>query len=88
MTPSEILLLRKIKSAEIKQSRIAANICKVRLAKESGLSRPTIDRIENGEEPWSVDSEILYVDAVNRLVAKKKCIIKAGNISQYLSLTT
>jgi DNA-binding XRE family transcriptional regulator len=72
MTPGEILLLRKIRSDQIKQTRITANICKIKLSKEAGISRPTIDRIEKGEEPWSVNSELLYIQGVANLVSIKK----------------
>jgi predicted transcriptional regulator len=41
-------------------------ITKSDLSRKSGLSRACIDRIESGIKPWNVDSEIIYIETLNK----------------------
>jgi DNA-binding XRE family transcriptional regulator len=69
MTTGEIQLLRQLKSAEIKQHRMAAGICKSELARQTGLCRQTIDVIERGERAWTVDTEIIYLQGITKILS-------------------
>jgi transcriptional regulator with XRE-family HTH domain len=67
MTPQEIRGLRKKKSDELKALRLSKNITKSKISRETGLSRHTINRLEGGEEDWSMTSEIIYRQALDKL---------------------
>jgi DNA-binding XRE family transcriptional regulator len=47
----------------MKDAREKGRVSKVELAKATGISRQTIDRIERGGT-WGVDVEILYLHAL------------------------
>lgn len=72
MTPAQILALRRLRSEQLKQSRIAANICQVDLSQLTGLSRQTIFTIERAKKSWTIDSEIMYTEGVKTLTSTKK----------------
>ena len=64
---NSILTSIRIKRAEyLRSTRIESNITKSDLSRKSGLSRKCIDRIESGIKPWNVDSELIYIETLNK----------------------
>ena len=57
----EINELRKKRGAQLKEKRESSNISKSQLSRRTGISRSTIDRIENGKGSWNIDTELLYI---------------------------
>ena len=57
----ELNELRKTRGEQLKAQREVGNISKSQLSRRSGISRSTIDRIENGEGSWNIDTELLYI---------------------------
>lgn len=64
MTPSQLLFERKKRGEALMFTRKKLGLSKLALANKSGLSRPTINRIENGTGSWSIETEIIYVNAL------------------------
>ena len=67
MTQEEIQSERKKRSVELRKRREETGIGQRAFAKLSGLSWPTIVRIEGGKKEWRVDSELMYLAALNSL---------------------
>jgi DNA-binding XRE family transcriptional regulator len=64
MTPTELIAARKKRAEVLRARRINARISKAIFSKQTGLSRTTIDIIESGQKPWNIDSEIIYMHAL------------------------
>lgn len=60
MTPDQIESLLKIRSEVLKKLRRSKRITKIQVAEQTGLSRNTINTLENGSAGWNVVSEIIY----------------------------
>lgn len=78
MLPTELFALRKLRSDELKQIRIAKNITKESLAEKATISRKTIDRMESGKHSYGIDSEILYLNALETVQRSLKTIYGMG----------
>lgn len=65
MSPIELSTLRKKRAAALLFTRKKLKITKLKLSQQTGLSRPTIDRIESGEYSWSIDTEMIYLSGLN-----------------------
>ena len=61
MTPEELTKFRNLRAAAIKRARISQGITKKKLFELSGISRQTIDRIENNTGPWGADVEMILI---------------------------
>jgi len=70
MNREEIQSERKKRSAELRNLRLSKGVSQERLIAISGLSWPTITRIESGAKEWRIDSEIMYINALNSLTDK------------------
>jgi transcriptional regulator with XRE-family HTH domain len=70
MTLQEVQEERKRRSENMRNLRLSKGISQEKLAQISGLSWPTIVRIENGKKEWRIDSEIIYIKALNSLTDK------------------
>lgn len=57
---------RKARANNLRLIRMSYEITKSDLSRKSGLSRACIDRIESGIKPWNVDSEIIYIETLNK----------------------
>lgn len=66
MKEQELKEERKRRASNLKLLRIRFEKCKIKFSEKSGLSRVTIDRIENGESV-NYDSIIIYESLVNKL---------------------
>jgi len=55
---------RRKRSKYLKDLRENADISKKKLSRTSGLDKSTIIRMEKGEESWTIDSEIQFIDAI------------------------
>jgi transcriptional regulator with XRE-family HTH domain len=64
MNQKDIEKQRIEKGRFLANKRISANITKKALSLKTGLSRNTIDRIENGSTSWTVDTEMLYLNGL------------------------
>ena len=65
MSPIELSTLRKKRAAALLFTRKKLKITKLKLSQQTGLSRPTIDRIESGEYSWSIDTEMIYLSGLH-----------------------
>ena len=73
MTPAQLQSFRIDRSKQLRCLRENLDITKKKLIQLSGLSYPIINRIESGCEGWSVDSEIIYTEALRQLENKRMC---------------
>ena len=64
MTQNDIITSRVKIGKLLKERRLSLKITKMCLSKSSGLSRPTIDAIENAKKAYSIDSYIIYLEAL------------------------
>jgi len=64
MSPIELSDLRKKRASALLFARKRLRITKLKLSQVTGLSRPTIDRIESGEYSWSIDTEMIYLSGL------------------------
>jgi transcriptional regulator with XRE-family HTH domain len=71
MTLQEIQTERKKRSDAMRRLRKSKGISQQKLAQISGLSWPTIVRIEKGEQEWRIDSELIYLATLNNLQLDK-----------------
>lgn len=60
MKDQELKIERKLRACNLKMLRIKFEPRKNKFSKLSGLTRPTIDRIEKGDESVNFDSIIIY----------------------------
>lgn len=60
LNPDAILEVRKLIGAHIRDLRIAKGLTQEDLAKEMGISRSTIAKIENGKWAFSVDTIVEF----------------------------
>lgn len=65
MNSLDVIHARLQRAEVLRATRKAYRISKMSLAKRSGLSRNTIDRIEKGTTSWTVDTERIYLDGLN-----------------------
>ena len=64
MKPEELTKERKIRGMALRAQRLARKFNKMQFARKAGLSRFTINRIESGSESWTINSDILYLNAL------------------------
>lgn len=64
LTSKEIFDERKKRSERLTQLRKSSGLTQEELSKRSGLSRVTIREIEKNNRCWSIDTEILYISAL------------------------
>lgn len=64
MEPKDLLFARRLRSAALKEARIAAGYQKEIFAHKIGITRQTIDRIESSRGSWTADTEIIYLHAL------------------------
>lgn len=63
--------IRKQRSCELKRLRLDAGLTQIDLGKKANIAHTTIRAIETSSHAWSIDSEILYIQAcVNHLKTK------------------
>lgn len=62
-----ICKLREKRAAELKKLRKQKRITQEKLSQLAGITRSTISKLENGEDSWNADSEMLYLAALNSL---------------------
>lgn len=67
MTLQEVQKERKRRSEVMRNLRLSKGISQEKLAQISGLSWPTIVRIEKGDKEWRIDSEIIYLKTLSNL---------------------
>lgn len=67
LTPNQLLEMRKRRGENFKKERKTLRVSVLELSSLTGLSRPTISRIESGTGSWCVDSELIYQNALNSL---------------------
>jgi len=60
--------LRKKRSEELKKIRKAKRVSITELHKMSGLGRDTISNLENGDNSWNADTEIIYLETLRLIV--------------------
>lgn len=72
MNIKDLNLVRLKRSAELKQMRLGASIGKTQMSQLSGLHLATIYRMESGYVQWHIDSEIIYINAIEKHMAQKK----------------
>lgn len=72
MNTKDLNLVRLNRSAQLKQMRLSASIGKTEMSQLSGLHLATIYRIESGDVQWHIDSEIIYVNTIEKYMAQKK----------------
>lgn len=61
MHPIDLLKARKLRAEALKTARTEAGINKNTMATNMGISRRTLDNIENNHLFWGVDVEIMYL---------------------------
>jgi len=66
MTPKELSAARKDRCENLRKLRIHHNITIWQLHKISGLSFSTVRRIESGDYNISINTEIIYLDAIKK----------------------
>lgn len=64
MDPKELLFVRRLRSAAMKEAREKAGFQKEIFANKIGLTRQTIDRMESSRGSWNADTEIIYLHAL------------------------
>lgn len=64
MIQKEIIQSRIKIGQLLKSKRLQNNLTKMDLAKLTGLTRPTIDAIENANKSYNIDSYIIYLEGV------------------------
>lgn len=64
MTHQQLHEARNKRARSFKEMRVKSGFTKIQLSRISGLHRASIDRIESGSKPWSVDSELIYLDSI------------------------
>lgn len=64
--------IRLQKGKAMRQMRVDADISPTQLCILSGLSRSTIRAIELAKKAWSIDSEILYINAISKYAQQNK----------------
>ena len=64
MTQQQIQAERKKRSDAMRRLRKSKGISQEQLVAISGLSLPTIIRIEQGKKEWRIDSELIYLNAL------------------------
>ena len=74
MTPDELFSARKKIGDELFKKRTSKNINKSDFCRASGLNRMTIETIESGAKSYTIDSLIIYREAVE--VLQRKTFIK------------
>lgn len=68
MTPTELNEARMRISVMLKTRRLKLNVTQRALSKACGLTTRTIGRIESGRLSWDVDSQIIYEEALQKLI--------------------
>lgn len=71
MTPDELISIRKKRSDTLRIKRVTKNVTQRQLALTAGISVPTICLIESGKGGWNVDSELLYISAIDTMPNNK-----------------
>lgn len=61
MSPTDLQFFRKLRSNALKEAREKAGFTKPGFSTKTGLTRETLDRIENGRGSWNADTEIIYL---------------------------
>jgi transcriptional regulator with XRE-family HTH domain len=69
MTRDEVVSERKKRGETLRALRKQKKISQVKMMQLSGLSLPTIIRIETGKREWRIDSEIMYMKAISAIIA-------------------
>lgn len=64
MTPQDLIKAMRERSKELKDKRLKSGLSIEELSKLSGLSDQTIYRMESGEQGWRMESEALYLHAL------------------------
>lgn len=64
MYQPEHLRLRKLRADALKTARQDKKMEKTTLSEATGITRKTIDRIESARGSWTVDTEIIYMQAL------------------------
>lgn len=64
MSPAELEQMRKKRGLALSIARRGLKVTKAAFSKKTGLSRPTIDRIENGAGSWTIETELIYLSGL------------------------
>lgn len=60
-------LLRIKRGKELKELRRSKGITQLKMASISGISLPTIIRMENGKKNWRVESELAFIHILSEM---------------------
>ena len=70
MSPNELRKIREKRAACLIMLRTHLRISKTKLSQVTGLSRVTIDKIENAKSSWSLETEAIYLSGLKLNDAK------------------
>ena len=76
MTPDELTSERKKISAEIFKLRTQKNITRLEISRLTGLSPMTVDCVETGRRPYSINSYIILKKAIETADSKPAFVKK------------
>jgi transcriptional regulator with XRE-family HTH domain len=62
MTPADLSTARQRRGQKLKDGRLRLGLNKKQFSEKTGLTRVTINKIENGTGSWSIDSELIYLN--------------------------
>lgn len=72
MQSNDTIIARKELSKKFKSLRIAHGVTQMNIMINSGLNYETISRLEKGNKPWIIDSQISYLRSLKYLIETSK----------------